>query len=412
MADLETREGGLEALSLHEQRSLLRVIRKCEEKGPAGIGQLVLPGPNGRNVTYVRVPGFFKAADLVGSETIRKRATFMEGICEMIGWGLSPLTRLLSRNKPLAEEAFTVAKLAVSTVTLSKDEALHWMGKMQLSWRQLVGFRQLIKSNDIALVIPSNLALKGVLEQYNCTLHFETLELTYGKIGSNKLMPCQVVTSSLFDVVCQDADQAWKEGTFVSANLVTNLERELRASYVIPQDNGGNESKWLIHSIDRVTPCSVSNQRRFASCAPLRADDSRKPDEHEPNFRKVVANVDGLYDLGRSMVLVKVGPSHTIVPEHIIPDVWSCTVGDNHAFCERVWGVGTPGARAEQRSSLLRGSATLVVCGGRCLGVQSGDITFPFRTAVDMIPNQCPDVSTMPIDLFYSGDLLSCAVIF
>ena len=319
--ELMNRPGGVEALSREEETTLIKLLKKLETPGHGDTRRVVLRGANGKDVSYVCIPGCSKAADRVGSNTIRKRASFVESICEMVGWGACALARLLARNKPQSEAAIAGANLSTSMLTLSKEQTMLMMGKMKLSWTMLSMFRRLLASWGAPLAVTSNAILHAEVQQYLCATEFRTLELDW---KDKKTVLCQVSTSSLFDVVIQDAEQARKNGTFVSANLVTNRERLPRGSWVMSQDTGNRESKFTLHSIDREHPCSVANQKRFATCETLRADDPRKADEHAGNFRKIVETVDGLHDLDES-VLVSVELSYTIVPAHIIPTVWSCT---------------------------------------------------------------------------------------
>ena len=321
LKDLLNRAGGVEALSREETTTLIKIMKKLETPDHGDTRRVVLRGGNGKDVTYVCIPGSSKAGERVSSQTIRRRARFVESICEMVGWGVSALARLLARNKPQSVAALTGANLSISKLTLSKEQSLVMMGKMKLSWTMMGTFRRLLASWGAPLAVSSNSVLQAEVQHYICATEFRTLELDS---KDKKSVVCQVTTSSLFDVVIQDAEQASKNGTFVSANLVTNRERGPHGSWVLSQDTGNKESKFTVHSIDREHPCSVANQKRFATCETLRADDPRKPDEHFRNFAKIVDTVDGLHDLDGS-VLVTVGLSHTILPSHIVPAVWSWT---------------------------------------------------------------------------------------
>ena len=412
LAAMQKRVGGAANFTAEERKCLRDIVRMCEEPGYGKVPQVVFRTGNGQDVTYVRVPSYSKGASSVGTESLRIRARFMESVGKMIDFGTSALARYLGRNKEQSLAAIADANLPVSSkVMLSPEQSLDLMGKLRFSWNMMRVFRQLLVSWGAPLAVASTPLMQEQLKQYTVPTEFRTVPL---ECGGGKTVDTLVASCSLFEVVIQDCDQSWANGTFVSANLACNQGLAPRGSWVVSQDYGGGQGKWTCHSIDRLCPCSVGNQKRFCSVENKRPDDLTKADENASNFRKVVENVDGLSDLGRSMVLVRVGNAHTIVPAHIIPVVWSCTVingTDKQLFLDAAWGVGTPAERAVMRAELIQGSGKLIVCDGMCLGVQSGDVTFPFRTPAPVTGQQVPAVDQMAMDVFVAADLLAMSVI-
>jgi hypothetical protein len=366
---------------------------------------------NGKGVTWVQVPIAVKSDANVTSQTLRSRATFMEKLGIMIGWGPGALGRLLVRDKNQSATAIAGTEFAsTSKCSLTALQTLDLMGWLKMSWCQVCRLRQMLKEWCAPLALASTPVMKAHLRGFAVEAKYRTVWLETGKKNSGKTVESLVVSRSMFEVMIEERDRC----TFVSADLLCNQEKGSVESYVISNDYGGRMDKHTIRPLDRAAPCSVTNQLLIATAEAARSDDPKKPEGTHGNLTQILQEVDGLFDTV-PMVFVQIGGRHTIVPLHTVPaGPWRYSTIELSAkplFFEEAWGIGSTAEKVQVRAGLVNGSVVLVICEGTCLGLRSGAVTFPFRSpvSVSLTVPVSPVVSV--IDMYLSADLLALATV-
>jgi hypothetical protein len=143
--------GTAQTLRYEEASSATCMDRDYEQRGASPDGlrpeervhmllSMIRSASNGKNVTFVIVPGYFN----------RKRAAFMEGVSVLMGC----YRAVKHRRKQGLPGGFAGAKLAVERDSLERRPCAGW-GKWRWQ-RKVVGFREILKLT-VSLAIPSHL---------------------------------------------------------------------------------------------------------------------------------------------------------------------------------------------------------------------------------------------------------------
>jgi hypothetical protein len=169
--------------------------------------------------------------------------------------------------------------------------------------------------------------------------------------------------------------------------------------------------------VDTPEPCSPFNVAVFASLEGDKKDVGKKPGGTHANYCWVLHRVDGYFDLHEYSIL-KMGNSHCIFPTYILPEAWPFKFVDGPeeiaAFFMAKYGGKdiSVTARTKLRFAQREGSGELVVAGGKCLGVQAGDCSYPFRVAVPVDPqSESPSVEVFRIHIVHNSDILALATL-
>ena len=411
-------ETGQRDITPDEDALLYRLLRAKErpvaECSAASVVEFSAASVSGqRQCSFLRIPGTRVSDNDSSAKTRYNRAAMYDWFGKQIGAGVKTLSAVVKKSPTQYTKAINMS--GIRKIVLSVKDSLHLQSTLGLTHTGLRIFRRECSILELPMRLAPETSMRAEVSAMQLlSEYYEGASLHGGKDGP---VSCLIYVAHTYDVIIRDLDRLFLNGEYYEWPFRCNSAlTQPVISAEVSQDWGGGSEKFAIHILNRKNPCSAKAQTPFCTAQAERiCDASRKITGNYSNFEIELSKVHGIHDLHLCSI-VRLDNSHAILPTRIIPDVWLVVVisaADMPGFIANAYGgVCSPVQQTDRRAALLEKSAHLVVIGNECIGIRSGDVSFPFRIPVVVNLDTVADALIICLlHIYLCSDLLALATL-